>query len=452
MNNKTDIFENYPVPRALAVMAIPTIISQLITLIYNMADTYFLGKTGNPYMVAACSLVLTIYMLSVTFSNIYGTGGGSLLSRLLGIKDEQEAEKVSMVSVWMALATAALFSLLIMAFEDPLLTLLGASENTRDFAKQYLLFVVGIGGIPTVMSMTLSNLIRSVGYSKEAAFGMSMGGVLNIILDPIFMFVILPDGMQVTGAALATMISNIVSLAYFILVMIRIREHSVLKVSPRVGLPRAESMTSLFNVGIPAGVSVLFFDLASIVANNRMAGHGDIALAAYGIVVKVERLPLNVGIGICLGMVPLIAYNYSAGNRKRMDSVFNWARVTGFGFAVLCVILYRIFSHQIMAIFINDEETVALGTRFLQARCFATPFMFLCFNMVHYFNALGRGKTSFVLALIRQMIFNIPIMLLLNAVFGMYGLIWTQMTADICTVAVSYLIYWRFRKREGGSL
>lgn len=202
MNRKTDIFENYPVPRALAVMAIPTVISQLITLIYNMADTYFLGLTGNPYMVAACSLVQTIYFLAIVFANIFGTGGGSLMSRLLGRKDEEEARRVSTWSILMALAAALFYSAIIFVFRIPLLNLLGASDNTRGFAEQYLLLVVCLGGVPTIMSMVFSDVIRSIGYSREAGFGMTMGGVLNIILDPLFMFVLLPDGMQVVGAAL----------------------------------------------------------------------------------------------------------------------------------------------------------------------------------------------------------------------------------------------------------
>ena len=448
MNNKTDVFEHYPVPKALAVMAVPTIISQLITLIYNMADTYYLGLTENPYMVAAVSLVLTVNLMSITFANIFGTGGGSLISRLLGLKEEEEGRKVSAAAIWMALATAVLFVLLTMTFLDPILKLLGASENTIGYARQYLFYVTGIGGIPTIMSLVLSNLTRSIGYSREAAFGMGLGGVMNMILDPLFMFVLLPDGMQVTGAAVATMLSNTISLLYFIFVLIRIRRTSVLTADPRLGLPRRTSFASMFGVGIPAGISTLLFDLSAIVANKLMASHGDIPLAAYGIVTKVERLPLNVGIGICLGMVPLIAYNYAAGNEKRMNEVFTCARAAGLGFAALCVVLYRVFSAQIISIFIRDAETVAYGTQFLQARCYATPFMFLCFNMVHFFNALGRGRISLLLAVIRQAVLNIPILLILNALAGIDGLIWTQFTADVLTVIASYLIYFRFRRKR----
>lgn len=448
MDEKKRVFEEYHALKALTIMAVPAIISQLITLIYNIADTWFIGLTNNPNMVAACSLVLPIFMLSVSISNLFGTGGGSLISRLLGDKNEMEAKKVFAISIWMSVLSAAFFVCLVMLFSEPLLTLLGASNQTRDYARQYLIYVVGVGGFFNVMSMVLSNLIRSVGYSKEAGIGISFGGILNIILDPIFMFLIFPDGMQVTGAAVATMLSNMITFVYFVIICIRIRKKTVISVDIQHGLPESKSLKAIFSVGIPAGVSVLLFDIANMIANKKMAIHGDTALAAYGIVTKIERLPLNIGIGICLGMIPLIAYNYSARNTKRMNQIFNCARLLGVTIAVLCVIFYYSFSAQIISFFIGDDETIRLGTAFLRARCFATPFMFLCFNMVHYFNAIGRGKISFWLAVVRQLVFNIPILLILNYIYGADGLVWTQLIADICTVLFSYGVYFIVTKKK----
>lgn len=448
MDEKKRVFEEYHALKALTIMAVPAIISQLITLIYNIADTWFIGLTDNPNMVAACSLVLPVFMLSVSISNLFGTGGGSLISRLLGDKNEMEAKKVFAISIWMSALSAAIFVCLVMLFSEPLLTLLGASNQTRDYARQYLIYVVGVGGFFNVMSMVLSNLIRSVGYSKEAGIGISFGGVLNIILDPIFMFLIFPDGMEVTGAAVATMLSNMITFSYFVIICIRIRKKTVISVDIQHGLPERKSLKAIFSFGIPAGVSVLLFDIANMIANKKMAIHGDTALAAYGIVTKIERLPLNIGIGICLGMIPLIAYNYSARNTKRMNQIFNCARLLGVTTAVLCVIFYYSFSAQIISFFIGDDETIRLGTAFLRARCFATPFMFLCFNMVHYFNAIGRGKISFWLAVVRQLVFNIPILLILNYIYGADGLVWTQLIADICTVLFSYGVYFMVTKKK----
>ena len=449
MNNRKDIFENYPVPKAMAIMALPMIISQLITLIYNLADTWFVGQTNNPYMVAGCSLVLPAFMITIVIANIFGVGGGTLVSRLLGKKDYPEAGRVAAVSFWMSCGSALVYSLICLLLRDPFLRLLGASEATIPFARQYILFVIVIGGSFTVMASTMSSIIRSIGYSRIASTGLMIGGLLNIALDPLFMFVILPDGKQVMGAAIATMISNMVSFTYFFLTYRKLGRDTVLTFSLKDGLPDRSSFRSIFAVGIPAALSLLLYDLSNIVINRLSAGHGDIELAAIGIVLKAERLPLNTCVGICLGMIPLLAYNYSAKNYKRMDKVFNFSRMVGLAFSLVCVAAYWVFAPQIMGSFIRDEETVRFGTQFLRARCFAPPLMFLCFSMVHFAQAIGDGRLSFLLAVIRQLVFNIPLLILLNHLFGMSGIVWTQLIADFLTVVVSYILYFRVRKREG---
>lgn len=438
-----EIFETMPVPSALAKMALPTIASQLVTLVYNIADTWFIGQTGNPYMVAASSLVLTVFLMTSALANLFGVGGGSLAVRLLGKKEEEEARKVASLSLAMAGAASLLFSLFCLVFMDPLLRFLGASDYTIGYAKQYLLFVVVIGCFPTVLSNTMSAMIRNIGYSKEAGFGLSMGGVLNVILDPIFMFLLLPDGYEVMGAAIATMLSNVVVFVYFLRMYGKLKEKTILSLPRNVERIQRDSLRSLFSVGLPAALSLFLFDLTNIVINRLSSSHGDIPLAAMGIVLKVERLPLNIGIGICLGMVPLAAYNYAAKDYKRMKSFFSAARLAGIVVALCSVAFYRICAPYIIQAFISDAETVRYGTEFLQARCFATPFMFLSFHMVHFMQAIDRGKYSFYLAVIRQICLNIPILFLTNFLFGMSGIVWTQATADCINVIISYLIYHR---------
>ena len=438
-----EIFETKPIPAALAKMAIPTIVSQLITLIYNIADTWFIGQTNNPYMVAASSLVLTIFLMTAALANLFGVGGGNLVVRLLGGKDEEEAKKAASLSLVMAAGVSLTFSVLCFLFMDPLLRLLGASDYTIGYAKQYLTFVVAIGAVPTVLANTMSAMVRNIGHSKEAGFGLGMGGVLNVILDPIFMFVIFPDGYQVAGAAVATMLSNVITLIYFIFTYQKLKGETVLSLPRRVEKIRKDSLGSLFSVGVPAAMSLLLFDLTTMVINRLAAGHGDTQLAAIGIVLKVERLPLNIGIGICLGMTPLVAYNYASKNHKRMKEFFSAARFAGLVISVMCVVFYRFCAPYIVRAFISDADTVRYGTEFLQSRCFATPFMFLSFHMVHFMQAVNRGKVSFQLAVIRQICLNIPILILLNHFFGMSGIVWTQLIADAINVVVSYIIYGR---------
>jgi len=452
MSNQTTpetraVFETMPVASALKKMALPTIASQLITLVYSLSDTWFIARTDDPFMVAACSLSATLFLLTIAITNLFGTGGGTLAVRLMGAKREEEARKVAAYSLVMAGCCALAFSLLILCFMGPLLNLLGASENTIGYARQYLFFTAVLGGVPTVLSGTMSSMVRNTGHSKEAGFGLSMGGILNIILDPIFMFVILPDGYQVMGAAIATMLSNVASFAYFVFTYRKLKGRSILDIPRRLEKIERASMKSLFSVGVPAASSMILFDLTNMVINRLVSGHGDIALAAIGLVLKVERLPLNIGIGICLGMVPLMAYNYASGNRERMYAFFSAARIAGLTVALISVILYRIGAPYIIKAFMSDAETVTLATQFLKARCIATPFMFLSFHVVHTMQALNRGKVSFALAAIRQLALNIPILFLMNHLFGVMGIVWTQATADVLNVAASYVIYHRVKKK-----
>lgn len=441
--DKTLIFEKMPIPAALAKMAIPTIVSQLITLIYNMADTWFIGQTNNPYMVAASSLVLTVFMMTTALANLFGIGGGTLAVRLLGSQQEEEAGKVASLSLVMAAGSALLFSAACLLFMEPLLRLLGASDNTLGYAKQYLLFVVVLGGLPTVLSNTMSSMLRNVGFSREAAFGLTLGGLLNVALDPLFMFVLMPEGYQVVGAAIATMLSNCVAFGYFVMTYRRVQKSSILALPKRIQRIQKKSMDSLLSVGVPAAMSVLLFDLTNMVLNRLSSSYGDFQLAAMGIVLKVERLPLNIGIGICLGMVPLAAYNYAAKNYGRMHAFFSAARLAGLCVAVVSVALYYFGAPWLIRAFIQEPTTAGYGIQFLQARCFATPFMFLSFHMVHFMQAVDRGKISFYLAVIRQICLNIPILFLMNRLFGMTGIVWTQLTADIMNVLISYIIYSR---------
>ena len=439
--NKDALFAQLPVPRALATMAIPTIISQLITLIYNMADTWFIAQTDNPYMVAAASLVATVFLMTTAVANLFGVGGGSLVVRLLGGKRLEEARKVASLSLVMAGAGALAFSVICLLLMNPLLRLLGASDNTIGYARQYLLIVVVAGGLPTVLSSTMSAMLRNIGYSKEAGFGLGLGGLMNVVLDPIFMFWLLPDGMEVVGAAAATLLSNCISCVYFILIYRRVQGESILALPRRIERIEKESMKSIFSVGVPSAMGLLLYDLTNMVINALSASHGDLELAAMGIVLKVERLPQNIGIGICLGMMPLVAYNYAAKNYRRMEDVFKAARVGGVAVAVCALVLYRSFAEDIIRAFIEDEQTMAYGIQFLRVRCFAALFMFLSFHVVHFMQAVNQGKCSFLLAVIRQLGLNIPLLFLLDHLFGMTGIVWTQTVADLTNVFISYVIF-----------
>ena len=443
--SREDVFEHLPVPSALRKMIIPAISSQLIVLIYNMADTFFVGQTNNPYMVAGTSLILPVFNITLCLAGLAGIGGGSLISRLLGQSREEEARRVSAFSLYLGAAIAALFAVGVAAFMEPLLSLLGAGENTCGYARQYALCVIVVGGVPTVLSNVLANLIRSIGRSREASAGIILGGLLNIALDPLFMFVLLPEGQEVLGAGIATCVSNCVAFLFFVAVLLRMGRSSVVTFSPCGGWPRRASILAIFGVGIPSAVTTFLFDLDYVFIDKLMVSYSDQALAAVGIVLKVERFPLNVGVGICQGMVPLVAYNFSAGNRQRMEDTIRLARRLGLVIAGISILLYELFAVQFAHLFIADGQTVELAAQFLRIRVLATPLMFLSFFTVYLFQAFGRGRISLFLGVVRWLVFNIPMLFLLNAVLGMFGIVWSQAAADILTVVLSFYVYGKYR-------
>ena len=450
--SKEDVFAKLPVPVALRKMILPAVVSQLIVLIYNMADTFYVGQTNDPYMVAATSLILPVFNITLCLAGLAGIGGGSLISRLLGQGEADEARRVSAFSLYLGLAVSALFSVGIGLFMRPLLSLLGAGERTYEYARQYAMCVIVFGGVPTVLSNVLSNLIRSIGMSRQASTGIILGGLLNIALDPLFMFVLLPKGSEVLGAGIATCLSNCVAFLYFAFILIRLRRDSVITFSPRVGLPKRENAAAVFAVGVPSALTSLLFDLDYVIIDKLMVSYHDVALAAIGIVLKVERFPLNVGVGICQGMMPLVAYNYSAGNGKRMRDTIRLSRLVGLVVAAVSILLYELFAVQFAGLFIGDAQTVALASQFLRVRVLATPLMFLCFFTVYLFQAFGKGRVSLFLGVSRWLALNIPMLFLLNAIFGMFGIVWAQAAADSLTVVLSFYVLWKYRPsaREQG--
>lgn len=443
METNRELFEKTPVPKALATLAIPTIISQLITMIYNLADTFFIGSTDDPLKVAASSVAFVLIFAMNCLSNLFGVGGGSLISRLLGEKRDREAARVASFSFYGSLIISAVYSVAVYFLMDPFLRLLGATDNTVGYASDYAFWVVVIGAVPSTLGLTMSHLLRSEGYAKHASLGLAAGGILNIILDPIFMFVILEPGQEVAGAAIATLVSNVAVFIYFISVYFLIRKRTVLSIDPRLAIPTRSHAAAVFAVGFPSALGSFLACLSSIMINKLCSGYGDIPVAAIGIVKKIDMLPMNVGMGLCQGMMPLVAYNYASGDYKRMKAFTDAARTAGIVFAAVCIVIFEIFAGGLVRIFIGDAETVSMGEKFLRICCLAVPLMITNFQMSFTFQAMGMGKQSLLLSSLRQGIVNIPLLFLMNYLFGLYGVVWTQLISDAITTVISFAVYIR---------
>ena len=429
--SKVELFESVPVPKALATLAIPAVISQLVHLIYNMVDAFFIGRTGNSYMVASTTLSFALTFLNLAFANLFGVGGGSLIARLMGRKDYEQAKAVSSFSLYGAACIAVVYSILVGLFLDPILTFLGASADTLPFARQYSFYVIVLGSLPGVLSLTLAFLLRNAGYSKEASLGLSGGGILNMALDPLFMFVLLPKGMEVAGAAIATTLSNSIGCVYMLYAAHKASLTSPLSLNPKEAKKiNSSSVKSLFAVGIPSALLTGLTDLASITLNRLSSAHSDFVLAGLGLVMKVERIPNSINVGICQGMLPIVAYNYSSGNHDRMKKTINTARMCGLAVSIAGIVLFSVFARQIVGIFLSTSAgeatgaaiTIGYAATFLRIRCLSAPFGFLNYSSSTTMQAMGNGKFTTIHAVVKVLCIYIPMMILLDKLFGETGL------------------------------
>ena len=456
VQNKKALFEDVPVPKALATMAIPTIISQLINLVYNMVDAFFIGRTGNSYMVAATSLTLTLVMMNTALANLFGVGGGSLVARLMGAGQEGECRRVSAFSVYGATLTALVYALLIGGFMRPILYFLGASGETITYAGQYTMLVVVSGGVFSMLSVTSAYLLRNAGYSGQASMGLSLGGILNMGLDPLFMFLLLPRGMEVVGAALATLLSNAVSCAYLLSQIRKASAAAPLSLRVREARQvRGSSVRQLFSVGVPSAVLTGLFDLANISVNMLSAAHSDLVLAGMGIVMKVERIPTAVNLGICHGAMPIISYNYSSGDHGRMRQTVKTARLWGLLVSAAAILFFQLFAGSVTRLFMStrgaDTEkallTIGYATMLLRIRSLASPVQFINYHSSYCMQAMGNGRATMLHAFVRELVFYIPLQFVMDRLWGVTGLACALPVGELCGALFALWLFNRFLDR-----
>ena len=417
------IFEQVPVPKAVFTLAVPTVISQLIILIYNLADTWFIGQTGDTLQVAAVTVSYPIFMLLSAFANLFGIGGGSLISRLLGSGRENEAGKVGTFALWGSGTIILFYSLVVQLFGGDMLRILGSGGQTLAFARQYLFWTVVVGGLPTVLNLVLANIVRAQGKAKIASIGMSVGGILNIIMDPIFIFAL---HMDVAGAALATCLSNTISLLYLLQHVVRNRQNAAVRLTI---LPRRVSQSSIRDIlliGTPAALQILLAAVSNSVMLRLMSGYADSAASGLGIAQKIEIIPFQVVQGISSGVLPLIAYNYASGNRKRMNDTVSFSIRLGLILSAAFFILIELGAPLIVRFFIADPETITYGAAFTRLRCIALPFINIEFMLIAVFQGIGSAKQALVLSFFRKGILDLPLMILANLLWPIYGLMLVQ--------------------------
>lgn len=448
IEKRTEIFETMPVRRVVCSQIVPAIASQMIALLYNLADTYFVGMLNDPKQTAAVTVVASSFVMLTAISNLFGVGGASLIARYLGRKEEERARQVSAVSVWGGLLCAVLFSLFFWRFAEPVLRLCGATDHTYEMAYSYAWWVIIIGGPATILNTLLANLVRAEGNASGASVGVSLGGIINIILDPIF---VLPGflGFGAVGAGMATALSNFAGLIYFAVYLVRKRRQTV--ITPSFGRLKFTGvhLKSILSIGFPSAVQYALTVVAVSAQMNFVSGYETEAIAALGIVKKLDQLPLYFSIGTANGLLPLLAYNHGAGNHRRRQDAFRFGCGISLGFSLACVAAYEVFAPSLVGLFIDDALTRSYGAAFLRIMVTAMPMMSLCYPMIIQFQALGRVKESLICSVLRKGVVDIPLLFIMDSLLPLYGCMMVQPMVDTLSLVFCVVFYRRINRQAG---
>lgn len=440
--SKTELFERTPIPRAVMTLAVPTVISSLVMVIYNLADTYFVGMLNDPVQNAAVTLAAPVLLAFNAVNNLFGVGSSSMMSRALGQKDYDTVYRSSAFGFYCALASGILFSLLYSVFHTPLLHMLGTDAGTFAATGAYLKWTVSFGAAPAILNVVMAYMVRSEGASLHASLGTMSGCVLNIILDPIF---ILPWGLNMgaAGAGLATFLSNCAACAYFFILLYVKRGRTYVCIRPTMLKLRKEIVLGVCGVGIPASIQNLLNVTGMTVLNNFTSSYGADAVAAMGIVQKINMVPLQIALGTSQGIMPLISYNYASGNIKRMKQTLLFTAKIILTSLTVVTIGYYLGAGGLTSLFMKNEAIVDYGTKFLRGLCISLPFLCMDFLAVGVFQACGFGKKALVFALLRKIVLEIPALFILNYLFPLYGLAYAQFTAELILAIAAVIVLLR---------
>lgn len=448
MKDNTKVFEEYSVPAAVRTLAVPSMLGMLINIVYNLADTFFVGQTGDANQVAAVSVTMPLFLLFIACGNLFGVGGCAFVSRSLGEGNRDKVKTISAFCIYSAIALGIVMTVVFLVFKEPILYAVGASDITVGYASDYLKYVA-IGSPFIVTAVMVGNLVRGEGAAKESMFGSVIGQLVNIVLDPIFILNAgdnlfgfkMPFGLGqgVAGAAIATVIGNVVTVVYFLIYFLRGK--SILSITPKRYSAKNGIAKGVITVGMPATINNLLMSFSNILINVFLQAYGDDAVAAMGVAMKANMLVTMLQLGLAQGIQPLIGYCYGAGNFKRMKKSMGFSCVCNIILGTVVTIIYFIFTRQVVELFIDNENVVHYGVLMLRALMASGPVIGCMFVLNFSFQGMGKGVQSMILSLGRQGVIYFPLLIIMNKFVGLEGIIWAQAAADFACVIMSVIMF-----------
>ena len=423
-NRNQKIFSEMPVKKAVFKMAVPSVVSSLVLVIYNMADTFFVGQTHNAFQVAAVSLTNPVFVMFMAFANLLGIGGSTAVSIFLGERKKIQAKRTASFCCYASIILGIVSGILIIIFMNPLLKVLGSSENTYQFSKDYL-FYIALGAPFIFFANTFGHTVRGEGAASASMIGGMIGTVVNIIFDPVFILIF---NMGTAGAAIATVLGNIFGCVYYIYYFKRKSHFLSINFKDFYFLGKAARKTVA--LGIPAGVNSALMSGSNIVLNNKLVSYGDAPVAAMGVAIKVYLLIVFIHMGIANGIQPLLGYCFGAKKKERFIKIFNFSGFLTILIGTVLTAVYIIFSSEIIEFFINDREVIEYGKKMLIATSVSGPILGILFLCINSMQAVERPFPATLVSICRQGFIFIPLLYVLDKIFGLNGINFTQAAAD----------------------
>lgn len=410
-DNTTEIFQNAPVPKAVISNVIPSIVSMIMVLVYNLADTFFIGQTENAYMVAAVSVATPAFLLFMAVGMLFGIGGTSLISRMLGEGNSKKAKNASSFCFWTGLIIGITAMIFIWIFANPICRAIGASDDTIGYASQYL-NIVALGIPFLILSNSFSNIIRSEGNAKIAMTGMIIGNLINVVLDPVMILLLHWD---VAGAAIATVIGNVFSAVFYIFHLVS--KNTLLSIHPKDYMAKNNIAKGILAIGIPASLNSILLSTSNIIINNVMSSYGDMAVAGLGVAMKVNMIVVMLLIGLGTGIQPLLGYCFGAGNKKRYMDVLRFSICLALVLSLIMTVICYCGAGPLVCAFLEDSDAYSYGISFARIYIYSGPVMGILFVFINAIQSTGAAIPALILSISRQGIIYIPILFLFRKIF-----------------------------------
>lgn len=433
------LFENTSIKRAYFILALPVVMSMAVTIIYNMVDTFFVAKTGNPNLVAGVSQGAPIFTLMIAIGDIFGLGGSSVISRLFGERRDKTARYISGYCFYASITCGLVVTALMFIFQTPVLHMLGASPATWKYAREYYLVIAG-GATFIIFGLSPNNILRTEGLAPQAMIASITGTGINVVLNPIFIFTC---GLGAAGSALATVVSNVIA---DVLMVYYLRTKSKkLTTSIRETKISGKLQREIYAIGIPASVTNIMVTFATALTNRYLIAYGANSVAAMGIAMKVNTVIVMVMVGFAFGAQPLIGYTYGARDERRFRETLRFDLSVVAGLALVLTVLMMVFAPQIIRLFMRDPEIVREGTGMLRWLASSTTIAGIIMVLTTTFQSMGKATPAFWLSFSRQGLIFLIAIVVLSYFFGYTGVLAAQACADVLTLVLAAFLYHKYQ-------